>query len=156
MAFLVQKVQRKEFFMEDVRDPEVFKRYERMVYDGVLDYNSFPGNEYKYFDQLAVICGELKDGAINNEVFTAKRAYLLDEYHNAVDEAEHCFPEKIKQVIMRRQKVRYRGSEYTVQKIFFGGHFKEPRWYYQVELLDKNKNAVVIASWEEVVKENKK
>lgn len=142
--------------MEELKDPEVFRRYEQLVYDGAFDYNSLPGNEYKYFDQLAVICEKLKDGAITREEFSARRAYLLDEYHNAVDEIEHCFPKKIKQVIMCRQKVKYRGSEYTVQKIFFGGHFKEPRWYYQAELLDKNKNSVVIASWEEVVKENKK
>ena len=142
--------------MENIRDPEVFRKYEKLVYDGVLDYNGFPGNEYKYFDQLAVICEELKDKIIDREQFNERRAYLLDEYHNAVDEAEHCIPEKIKQVIMRQPKVKYRGSEYTVQKIMFGKHFKEPRWYYQVELLDKNKNSVVIADWNEVVKENRR
>ena len=141
--------------MENIKDPEVFKQYERMVYDGVLDYNGFQGNEYKYFDKLSVICGEFKEEKITREVFAEKRAYLLDEYHNAVDEAEQCFPEKIKQVIMRRQKVMYHGGEYTIQKIMLGGHFKEPRWYYQVELLDKNNRSVVIASWDEVVKENK-
>ena len=152
---MVQKVQRKEIFMEDVRDPEVFKRYERMVYDGTLNYNSFPGNEYKYFDQLAVICDEFKADEITREQFNSRRAYLLDEYHNAVDEADDCFPEKIKQVIMLGQRVTYRGAEYTVNKIMLGGHYKEPRWYYQVELLDKNNHSVVIADWSEVVKENK-
>lgn len=156
MAFLVQKVQRKEKCMENIRDPEIFRRYEKLVYDGVLDYNGLPGNEYKYFDQLAVICEDLKDGRISKAEFDDKRAYLLDEYHNSVDEADHCFPDKIKQIIMRRQKVTYQGSEYIVNKILFGGHFKEPRWYYQVELLDKNRNSVVIADWNEVVKENKK
>lgn len=142
--------------MENIRDPDVFRKYERMVYDGVLDYNCFPGNEYKYFDQLAVICEQLKDGQITKEEFSAKRAYLLDEYHNAADGADSCFPERIKQVIMRRQKVRYHGSEYIVNKLIFGGHFKEPRWYYQVELLDMNKHSVVIADWDEVVKENRR
>ena len=142
--------------MEDVKDPEVFKKYERLVYDGVLNYNSFPGNEYKYFDQLAALCEDLKDGRITQEIFSKKRAYLLDEYHNAIDEADNCFPKKIKQVIMRRQKVKYQGTEYIVQRIMFGGHFKEPRWYFQVELLDKNQHSVVIADWNEVVKENKR
>lgn len=142
--------------MEDYKDPAVFRELERRVYDGTFDYNRLPGNEYKYFDQLAVICEELKDKIIDREQFNERRAYLLDEYHNAVDEAEHCFPEKIKQVIMRKQKVKYQGTEYIVQRIMFGGHFKEPRWYFQVELLDKNQHSVVIADWNEVVKENKK
>lgn len=142
--------------MEDIKDPAVFRKYERLVYDGALDYNTFPGNEYKYFDQLAVICDELKDGTITREEFNERRAYLLDEYHNAVDEVQQCFPAKIRQVIMNRQKVKFRGGEYIVQKIYLGGHFKEPRWYFQVELLDKNQHSVVIADWNEVVKENKK
>ena len=142
-------------YLYDFKDSEQFRRLEKKAFDEILDYSAFPGNEYKYFAEIERLGKAYHRDQITREEVKERRVYLFNEYHNAVDEAEQCFPEKIKSLIMRQPTVEYNGGKYYVEKCIFGGHYKEPRWYYQLQLLDKNLRSVMIVDLDEVIKQNK-
>lgn len=63
----------------DFKNPEDFRRAERLTYDGTLDYSDFPPPEYKYFSELRKVYQAFKfDGLSQENAERQKKALFID------------------------------------------------------------------------------
>lgn len=61
-------------------DPAVWAELKRQCYDGSIDYEEFPADEYKYFDRLRIIYLEFKFSGMPKETAAEAERLLLAEY----------------------------------------------------------------------------
>lgn len=66
--------------LPDFSDEAVWKDLKRQCYDGTIDYEDFPGDEYKYFDRLRVIYLRFKFDDLPKEEAMQQECQLLKEY----------------------------------------------------------------------------
>lgn len=72
-------------------DEAVWNDLERQCYDGTIDYEDFPADEYKYFDKLRIVYLRYKfDNMPKAEAAESKRL-LLKEYKLSKDKAAQSF-----------------------------------------------------------------
>lgn len=61
-------------------DPAVWAALKRQCYDGSIDYEEFPADEYKYFDRLRIIYLEFKFSGMSKDAAAEAERLLLAEY----------------------------------------------------------------------------
>lgn len=61
-------------------DPAVWAELKRQCYDGSIDYEGFPADEYKYFDRLRIIYLEFKFAGMPKDAAAEAERLLLAEY----------------------------------------------------------------------------
>lgn len=62
------------------QNEEVWKELKRQCYDGTINYEDFPADEYKYFDRLRIIYLNFKFNGLPKEAATVQERALLKEY----------------------------------------------------------------------------
>lgn len=67
------------------KNPEDFRRLERLTYDGTLDYSEFPPPEYKYFSELRKIYHAFKFEGLSQEVAQRQKKSLLIDYRRYIE-----------------------------------------------------------------------
>lgn len=68
------------------RNPDIFKKYERQAYDGIINVTDFPPAEYKYFSELMKIYREFRFEGLAKEDSVKMKAKLLHEYQECISE----------------------------------------------------------------------
>jgi hypothetical protein len=61
-------------------DPAVWAELKRQCYNGTIDYEEFPADEYKYFDRLRIIYLEFKFAGMPKDAAAEAERLLLAEY----------------------------------------------------------------------------
>ena len=61
-------------------DPAVWAELKRQCYNGTIDYEEFPADEYKYFDRLCIIYLEFKFAGMPKDAAAEAERLLLAEY----------------------------------------------------------------------------
>lgn len=69
----------------DFKNPEDFRRLERLTYDGTLDYSDFPPPEYKYFSELRKIYHAFKFEGLSQEIAERQKKSLLIDYRRYLE-----------------------------------------------------------------------
>ena len=69
--------------LPNFKDPDVWKSLKRQCYDGTLEYEDYPADEYKYFDKLRLTYLEFKFSDLPQEKAAARERLLLKEYQQA-------------------------------------------------------------------------
>lgn len=69
--------------LPEFSDENVWKELKLKCYDGTIDYNDFPADEYKYFDRLRITYLEYKSGVIPKDDAAARERMLLKEYRHS-------------------------------------------------------------------------
>lgn len=92
--------------LPDFSDPKVWQEFKRQCYDGTIEYEDFPADEYKYFDRLRI-------------------TYLCYQYnHLPKDEAEQTEKQNVSCVRntrgQRKRTDRPSGSTANTRKIYEG------------------------------------
>lgn len=72
----------------DFKDFEQWKSLERQAYEGTINFDKFPANEYKYFRELLKLYTEYRFGSIDKGYAQQQKALLLKEYTQSVQERE--------------------------------------------------------------------
>ena len=71
-------------------DEVVWRDLERQCYDGTIEYEDFPADEYKYFDQLRIVYLKYKFADMPKKEAAERKRLLLTEYKNSkVRDKEH-------------------------------------------------------------------
>lgn len=73
--------------LPDFSDEAVWKDLKRQCYDGTIDYEDFPGDEYKYFDRLRVIYLRFKFDDLPKEEAVQLERQLAKEYRLSKEKA---------------------------------------------------------------------
>ena len=66
--------------LPDFSDEAVWKDLKRQCYDGTINYEDFPADEYKYFDRLRIIYLEFKFAGMSKEEAMQQECQLSKEY----------------------------------------------------------------------------
>ena len=66
--------------LPDFSSEAVWKDLKRQCYDGTIDYEAFPADEYKYFDRLRIIYLRFKFDNLPKEEAERQERLLSDEY----------------------------------------------------------------------------
>ncbi len=66
--------------LPDFSDKAVWKDLKRQCYDGTINYEDFPADEYKYFDRLRIIYLRFKFDDLPKEEAERQERLLSDEY----------------------------------------------------------------------------
>ena len=74
----------------DFKNPEDFRRAERLSYDGTLDCTDFPPPEYKYFSELRKIYYAFKFEGLSQELAERQKKALLIEYQRYLETFENA------------------------------------------------------------------
>lgn len=74
----------------DFKNPEDFRRLERLTYDGTLDYSEFPPSEYKYFSELRKIYHAFKFEGLSQQLAERQKKALLIEYQRYLETVENA------------------------------------------------------------------
>lgn len=69
--------------LPNFKDPDVWKSLKRQCYDGTLDYEDYPADEYKYFDKLRLTYLEFKFNSLPQKEAATRERLLLKEYQQA-------------------------------------------------------------------------
>lgn len=69
--------------LPDFKDPDIWKSLKRQCYDGTLDYEDYPADEYKYFDKLRITYLEYKFNNLPKDKAAERERLLLKEYQQA-------------------------------------------------------------------------
>lgn len=69
----------------DFKNPEDFRRLERLTYDGTLDYSEFPPPEYKYFSELRKVYHAFKFEGLSQETAQRQKKSLLIDYRRYIE-----------------------------------------------------------------------
>lgn len=69
--------------LPNFKDSDVWKNLKRQCYDGTLDYEDYPADEYKYFDRLRLTYLEFKFNRLPQEEAATRERLLLKEYQQA-------------------------------------------------------------------------
>lgn len=62
---------------------EVWQELKRQCYDGTIEYEDFPADEYKYFDRLRIIYLKYKFSGMPKDEAVQLERYLLREYEQS-------------------------------------------------------------------------
>jgi len=71
------------------KNPEDFRRAERLAYDGTLDCSDFPPPEYKYFSELRKVYQAFKLEELSQEDAQRLKKSLLIEYRRYLENFEY-------------------------------------------------------------------
>lgn len=74
----------------DFKNPEDFRRLERLTYDRTLDCSEFPPAEYKYFSELRKIYYAFKFEGLSQETAERQKKALLIEYQRYLETFENA------------------------------------------------------------------
>ena len=74
----------------DFKNPEDFRRAERLTYDGTLNYSNFPAPEYKYFSELRKVYQAFKFEGLSQEDAECQKKSLLIDYHKYLENFDYC------------------------------------------------------------------
>ena len=74
----------------DFKNPEDFRRAERLTYDGTLDYSDFSPPEYKYFSELRKIYHAFKFEGLSQEDAEHQKKALLIDYRKYLENFDYC------------------------------------------------------------------
>ena len=66
--------------LPDFKDPDIWKSLKRQCYDGTLDYEDYPADEYKYFDKLRELGYLYRAQQIDKAEFNKRDAANFKEY----------------------------------------------------------------------------
>lgn len=104
-------------------DPVVWKELKRQCYDGTLDYENFPSEEYKYFDKLRIIYLNYKFNGLPKDEAALKERKLHSGYefekrqHNASWETYSVYQDNIKRFNDRIIKINK--SKSAEEKLYY-------------------------------------
>ena len=73
--------------LPDFKNPDVWKELKRQCYDGTLDYEDYPADEYKYFDKLRITYLEYKFNNLPKDKAAERERLLYMEYLAAKEKA---------------------------------------------------------------------
>lgn len=73
----------------DFKDPDVFKKLEKMAYTDTLDVSKFPPAAYKYFSELIKLYREFKGGKVSEQDAKASKAKLYADYNTAMGDYQN-------------------------------------------------------------------
>ncbi len=76
--------------LPDFSSEAVWKDLKRQCYDGTIDYEDFPADEYKYFDRLRIIYLRFKFDNLPKEEAERQERLLSDEYSLSKKKAAIC------------------------------------------------------------------
>lgn len=93
--------------------PSVWAELERQCYDGTIDYEDFPADEYKYFDRLRIIYLEYKFADMPKETAADSKRRLLAEYKAS---KEHDLQSLRIYKMYLRNKMKFHRSMITINK----------------------------------------
>ena len=69
--------------LPDFKNPDIWKSLKCQCYDGTLDYEDYPADEYKYFDKLRITYLEYKFNNLPKDKAAERERLLLKEYQQA-------------------------------------------------------------------------
>ena len=69
--------------LPDFKNPDIWKNLKFQCYDGTLDYEDYPADEYKYFDKLRITYLEYKFNNLPKDKAAERERLLLKEYQQA-------------------------------------------------------------------------
>lgn len=73
--------------LPDFSNEAVWKDLKRQCYDGTINYEDFPADEYKYFDRLRIIYLRFKFDDLSKEDAVQQERQLAAEYRSAKERA---------------------------------------------------------------------
>lgn len=73
----------------DFKDPDVFKKLEKMCFVGGLDVSPFPPAAYRYFSELIKLYDGFKSGDISEQDAKSKKSKLYADYRVAIKDYEN-------------------------------------------------------------------
>lgn len=68
----------------DFKNPDDFKKLEKMAYDATIDISGFPPAAYRYFDKLRILYAEYKHGNLSAEAAKRRKGEIYSEYKEAL------------------------------------------------------------------------
>ena len=69
--------------LPNFKDPDVWKSLKWQCYDGTLEFEDYPADEYKYFDKLRLTYLEFKFNGLPQEEAAERERLLLKEYQQS-------------------------------------------------------------------------
>lgn len=77
--------------LPDFSDPKVWQELKRQCYDGTIEYEGFPADEYKYFDQLRLIYLNYQFNNLPKKEAEESERELRSEYERSKEKGRQTF-----------------------------------------------------------------
>lgn len=90
----------------DFKNPEDFKKLEKMAYDMSIDISGFPPAAYRYFDKLKILYAEFKYDSLPKEIAERQKLKLYADYI----EATSAYEQWVDDIGERQDNIRKAGT----------------------------------------------
>ena len=119
-----------ERYQPNFKDPSVWKELKRKCFDGSINYENFPANEYKYFDKLRVLYLKFQAKVIGHSEAEQEERLIYNSY---VRERERSEAGLRVYKIYNRNRLRFGSLKVSINK----ARSPEEKLYHALELISQ-------------------
>lgn len=100
-------------YQPDFKNPLVWKDLKRKCFDGSINYENFPANEYKYFDKLRILYLKFQSNMIGHREAEQEERLIYNSY---VRERERSETGLRTHRIYNKNRLRLNGLKISINK----------------------------------------